>query len=86
MYASSCSLDSKADSRESDGCTAGCSRSRLAPLTPAAQKDAYRHAIEAAGLRVEEIRRNPYEFISEQARNASDKYGVKSVSLLAAKS
>jgi ubiquinone/menaquinone biosynthesis C-methylase UbiE len=51
----------------------------------AAQQDAYREAIEAAGLRIEELRENPYEFISQRARNASAKYGVKSVSLLARK-
>jgi arsenite methyltransferase len=51
----------------------------------AAQQDAYRQAIEGAGLRIEEIRENPYGFISDQARNASEKYGVKSVSLLARK-
>ena len=51
----------------------------------AAQEDRYRDAIEAAGLRVQHIRRNPYEFISERARNASTNYGVKSVSLLARK-
>jgi arsenite methyltransferase len=51
----------------------------------AAQEDTYRHAIEAAGLRIEQIRQNPYEFISERARDASAKYGVKSVSLLARK-
>jgi SAM-dependent methyltransferase len=51
----------------------------------AAQVDAYREAIEGAGLRVEQLRDNPYEFISERARNASAKYGVKSVSLLAEK-
>jgi ubiquinone/menaquinone biosynthesis C-methylase UbiE len=51
----------------------------------AAQEDDYRQAIEAAGLRVQDIRRNPYEFISGRARNASAKYGVKSVSLLARK-
>jgi arsenite methyltransferase len=49
----------------------------------AAQEDGYRRAIEAAGLRIEEVRRNPYEFVSERARDASAKYGVKSVSLLA---
>jgi arsenite methyltransferase len=49
----------------------------------AAQQDAYRQAIEGAGLRIEEIRENPYGFISDQARNASEKYGVTSVSLLA---
>jgi ubiquinone/menaquinone biosynthesis C-methylase UbiE len=49
----------------------------------AAQQDAYRTAIERAGLQIEEIRVNPYEFISGRARNASTKYGVKSVSVLA---
>jgi arsenite methyltransferase len=52
----------------------------------AAQQDAYRDAIESAGLRIDELRPNPYHFISERARNASEKYGVKSVSLLARKS
>ncbi len=51
----------------------------------AAQKDAYRDAIGAAGLRIEVMRRNPYEFISEQARNASAQYGVNSISVLAVK-
>jgi ubiquinone/menaquinone biosynthesis C-methylase UbiE len=51
----------------------------------AAQEDGYRRSIESAGLRIESIRRNPYEFISERARSASAKYGVKSVSMLARK-
>ena len=51
----------------------------------AAQEDAYRAAIEASGLRIEDIRKNPYEFITDQARDASTKYGVKSVSVLAVK-
>jgi arsenite methyltransferase len=51
----------------------------------AAQEDGYRRAIEDAGLQVTAIRTNPYEFISERARRASVKYGVKSVSLLARK-
>ena len=51
----------------------------------AAQEDSYRRAVESAGLVVEDIQRNPYRFISERAQNASDKYGVKSVSLLARK-
>jgi arsenite methyltransferase len=51
----------------------------------AAQQDAYREAIEGAGLRIEDIRENPYHFISDRARNASEKYGVKSVSVLATK-
>ena len=49
----------------------------------AAQQDAYRDAIEGAGFRIGEMRANPYEFISDRARDASAKYGVGSVSLLA---
>jgi arsenite methyltransferase len=50
----------------------------------AAQKDDYRAEIEAAGLRVVGVEENPaYRFISDNARGASRKYGVKSVSLLA---
>ncbi len=51
----------------------------------AAQEDEYVEAIEAAGLRIATVRRNPYEFVSTQARNASGTYGVKSISLLAIK-
>ena len=51
----------------------------------AAQEDAYRAAIERAGLRIEDIKQNTYEFISKRARDASAKYGVKSVSVLAVK-
>lgn len=52
----------------------------------AAQQDAYRTAIEAAGLRVERIEDNPqYRFISKSARSATAKWGVKSVSILARK-
>jgi ubiquinone/menaquinone biosynthesis C-methylase UbiE len=52
----------------------------------AMQQDDYRTAIEAAGLRVEAVQHNPqYQFISENARGASKKFGVKSISLLAIK-
>jgi arsenite methyltransferase len=54
-------------------------------IAGAAQEDAYRQAIEAAGLRVDDVRHNTYEFISPRARRASAKYGVKSISLLARK-
>jgi ubiquinone/menaquinone biosynthesis C-methylase UbiE len=54
-------------------------------IAGAAQEDTYRQAIEEAGLRIEDVRRNPYEFISPRARRASAKYGVKSISLLARK-
>jgi ubiquinone/menaquinone biosynthesis C-methylase UbiE len=52
----------------------------------AAQQDDYRGQIEAAGLRVVEVEDNPaYQFISDNARTASTKFGVKSISLLAVK-
>lgn len=51
----------------------------------AAQQDTYVRTIEAAGLRVDEVRTNPYGFLSPSARNASTAYGVKSISLLASK-
>ncbi len=44
----------------------------------------YTSAIEAAGLRVTQVRDNPqYQFISKNAQGATRKYGVKSVSLVA---
>jgi arsenite methyltransferase len=52
----------------------------------AAQEDDYRAAIELAGLRIERIEENPqYQFISDRAKRATAKYGVKSVSVLARK-
>jgi SAM-dependent methyltransferase len=52
----------------------------------AAQQDDYRGQIEAAGLRVVKLEDNPaYQFISDNARCASKKFGVKSISLLAVK-
>ena len=52
----------------------------------AMQRDDYRQAIERAGLAVETVRENEqYRFVSERADNATQKYGVKSVSLLARK-
>lgn len=50
----------------------------------AMQRDHYREAIEQAGFRVEVWRENVnYRFVSERADNATEKYGVTSVSLLA---
>jgi arsenite methyltransferase len=52
----------------------------------AAQQGDYRAAIEAAGLRVERLDENThYQFISDRAKRATAKYGVKSVSVLARK-
>ena len=51
----------------------------------APQEESYLAAIDAAGLVIREVRTNPYEFLSDQARGASRRYGVKSISLLATK-
>jgi arsenite methyltransferase len=51
----------------------------------AAQQELYLQAIESAGFTIAAHRLNSYEFISDQARNASARYGVKSISLLAIK-
>lgn len=50
----------------------------------AMQRDHYRHVIETAGFEIETWRENPeYRFVSERADNATQKYGVTSISLLA---
>jgi arsenite methyltransferase len=50
----------------------------------AMQRDGYRHAIEAAGFEIESWRENDaYRFVSDRAANATKKYGVTSISLLA---
>lgn len=49
----------------------------------APQQDSYLGAIKQAGFTIERVSDNPYEFISDQARGASDTYGVKSISVLA---
>jgi arsenite methyltransferase len=52
----------------------------------AMQRDDYREAIEAAGFELDDLKENDeYRFVSERADNATKKYGVKSVSLLAIK-
>ena len=52
----------------------------------AEQVDSYTSLIETAGFDVEEVRENTeYEFISDQATNACQKYGVKSISVGARK-
>ena len=52
----------------------------------APEQGSYKRAMARTGLRVETTRSNPYQFLSEQARNASDRFGVKSVSVLARRS
>lgn len=49
----------------------------------APQQEDYQEAMARAGLRVEVMKLNPYEFLSQQARGASAQFGVKSVSVLA---
>jgi arsenite methyltransferase len=50
----------------------------------AIQRDDYRGAIEATGFEIEAWRENPeYRFVSDRADNATQKYGVTSISLLA---
>jgi arsenite methyltransferase len=50
----------------------------------AMQRDRYREAIQAAGFEILTWRDNPqYRFISDRADNATQKYGVTSISLLA---
>jgi SAM-dependent methyltransferase len=52
----------------------------------AEQVDDYTSTIETVGFDVVEVRENTeYEFMSEQAANACQKYGVKSISLGARK-
>ena len=49
-------------------------------------QDDYRSAIEAAGFKIRTVEENPnYRFISDNAKAASRKFGVKSVSLVAVK-
>jgi arsenite methyltransferase len=45
----------------------------------------YLEAIEAVGLRVKEVRKNDYRFISERALDACSTYEVESISLVAVK-
>jgi arsenite methyltransferase len=52
----------------------------------AAEQETYLQAIESAGFTIDTLRVNAYAFLSDQAVNASAKYGVKSVSVLATKS
>jgi arsenite methyltransferase len=50
----------------------------------AMQRDSYREAIEAAGFEIETWRANSaYRFVSDRADNATQKYGVTNISLLA---
>src|SRR5207249_1960135 len=52
-------------------------------IAGAIPRNNYLEAIEAAGLGVQEVRTNDYNFISERALNACSTYGVESISLTA---
>jgi SAM-dependent methyltransferase len=53
----------------------------------AMQRDGYRNALEDAGFTINEWRANSeYRFVSERADNATQMYGVMSISLLAVRS
>lgn len=49
----------------------------------AMQRDSYLETIERAGFEVAEVRENDYRFVSDRADNATQKYGVTSISILA---
>lgn len=49
----------------------------------AMQRERYLETIAGAGFELEEVRENDYRFISDRADNATQKYGVTSISLLA---
>lgn len=51
----------------------------------AMQIDAYKQLIEDAGLEIVQVKDNPYAFISNSAQWATEKFGIKSVSILALK-
>src|SRR5437764_1114177 len=54
-------------------------------IAGAITRNSYLETIEAAGLRVGEVRTNDYNFISERALDACSTYGVESISLAAVK-
>ncbi|MEM1328903.1 MAG: methyltransferase domain-containing protein [Bacteroidota bacterium] len=45
----------------------------------------YLALIKAAGLKVIQVKENPYQFLSKGAKGATAKYGIKSISVLAVK-
>jgi SAM-dependent methyltransferase len=51
----------------------------------ATQQDRYEALIKASGLTLKLMKRNDYAFLSNRARDAGERYGVKSISILARK-
>jgi SAM-dependent methyltransferase len=54
-----------------------------ARIAGAIPRRSYLDTIEAAGIRVEDVRTNDYDFVSERALDACSTYGVESISLKA---
>jgi SAM-dependent methyltransferase len=54
-------------------------------IAGAIPRSAYLEAIGSAGFKVDEVRTNDYEFVSDRAQEACGAYGVESISLLATK-
>jgi arsenite methyltransferase len=54
-------------------------------IAGAIPRRSYVEAIEAQGLRVQEVRKNDYRFVSERALDACSTYEVESISLVAVK-
>jgi arsenite methyltransferase len=52
-------------------------------IAGAIPRDSYLAALESAGFRVQDVRTNAYEFLSERALDACSTYGVESISLSA---
>jgi SAM-dependent methyltransferase len=54
-------------------------------IAGAIPRSSYLEAVEAQGLKVQDVRKNDYRFISERALDACSTYEVESISLLAVK-
>ena len=52
-------------------------------IAGAIPRENYMEALEAAGFRVDDLRVNDYQFISDRALDACSTYGVESISLAA---
>ena len=54
-------------------------------IAGAIPRESYLTTLEAAGFRVQNVRTNDYDFISERALDACSTYGVESISFAAVK-
>ena len=51
----------------------------------AMRNDLYQELITDSGLTIQQVKENPYSFISERAKGATHHYGIRSISLVATK-